>query len=217
MRITLNILTVFGFFLWSFGFLFINTTQLTAQDMEAVSREVNKTLMNQMIKEPLPPGISPENLPDPNSSGAKLLQKYCSQCHNIFSPRMHSAEKWSSVFQRVSWHMQDCPKGERMGRMAKVEAPSPQEGTELLNYLKLYSLQAADQSKLEHLDTSSGMTFLGTCAQCHALPDPKQHNTQEWPEITARMKQNMQFMDKPVIRPREEALIVQYLQNAATQ
>jgi len=217
MRITSYIMIVSGIFLWCFGLLMINPARSTAHDMETESREVTKTLMNQMIKEPLPPGISPENLPEPDSSGAKLLQKYCSQCHDIFSPKMHSAEKWSSVFQRVSWHMQDCPKGERMGRMAKVEAPSPEEGTELLNYLKRYSLIAADQSKLGQLDTPSGIAFLQICAQCHALPDPKQHAPQEWPAVTARMNQNMQFMHKSVIQPKEEALTIQYLQHATTQ
>ncbi len=104
-----------------------------------------------------------------------------------------------------------------MGRIKQIEAPSPQEGTELLNYLKRYSLHAADQSKLEHLDTPSGIAFLQTCAQCHALPDPKQHTAQEWPGVTTRMNQNMQLMHKPLIQPKEEALIVQFLQHAATQ
>ena len=104
-----------------------------------------------------------------------------------------------------------------MGRMIKIEAPSLQEGTELLTYLKRHSLHAADQSKLEHLDTPSGMAFLQTCAQCHALPDPKQHSTQEWPGVTTRMNQNMEFMHRPLIQPKEEALIVKFLQLAASQ
>ena len=104
-----------------------------------------------------------------------------------------------------------------MGAMIKIEAPSPQEGAELLTYLKRYSLLAADQSKLEHLDSPSGIAFLQTCAQCHALPDPKQHTPQEWPDVVAQMKQNMQFMHKPLIQPKEEALIVQFLQLSANQ
>ncbi len=104
-----------------------------------------------------------------------------------------------------------------MGRMLHIEAPSPQEGTELLTYLRQHSLHTADQSKLKHLDTPSGIAFLQTCPQCHALPDPQQHTTQEWPGVTIRMKQNMQFMHKPLIQPKEEALIVQFLQLAASQ
>jgi cytochrome c5 len=170
-----------------------------------------------MVPESLPPGIAPEKLPEPNSLGAKHLQKYCTQCHDLFSPRMHSAEKWISVFQRMSWHMQMMPRGRKMGAMIKIEAPSPQEGAELLTYLKRHSLLAADQSKLEHLDSPSGIAFLQTCAQCHALPAPIQHTTQEWPSITTRMKQNMQIMHKPLMQPKEEALIVQFLQLSANQ
>ena len=188
-----------------------------AQDKEIESREAVRALVRQMVPENLPPGIAPEKLPEPNSLGAKLMQKYCIQCHDIFSPRMHSAEKWLSVFQRMSFHMQMMPRGRKMGTMIKIEAPSLQESTELLTYLKRHSLRAADLSKLEHLDAPTGMAFLQTCPQCHALPDPKQHTTQEWPGVTTRMKQNMQFMHKPMIQPKEEALIVQFLQLTASQ
>jgi len=217
MKITNFIWVISGFFLWNSGFLLMNPPRVMAQDKEIERREAMRALVKQMVSEPLPPGITPEKLPEPNSLGAKLLQKYCIQCHDIFSPRMHSAEKWSSVFQRMSWHMQMMPKGRKMGRTRKMEAPSLQEGTELLTYLKRHSLHTADQSKLEHLDTPSGMAFLQICPQCHALPDPKQHSTQEWPGVTTRMNQNMQFMHKPLIQPKEEALIVQFLQLSANQ
>ena len=208
---------VSGFFLWYSGLLLINSPRVMAQDKEIESREAVRALVRQMVPENLPPGIAPEKLPEPNSLGAKLMQKYCIQCHDIFSPRMHSAEKWLSVFQRMSFHMQMMPRGRKMGTMIKIEAPSLQESTELLTYLKRHSLRAADLSKLKHLDAPTGMAFLQTCPQCHALPDPKQHTTQEWPGVTTRMKQNMQFMHKPMIQPKEEALIVQFLQLTASQ
>ena len=217
MKNTIFVWIMSGFFLWNSGLLLINPPQVMGQNSDMLDQGIMKALMKQMIPDRLPPGIAPEKLPEPNSLGAKLLQKYCIQCHDIFSPRMHSAEKWSSVFQRVSWHMQMMPRGKKMGRMIQIETPSPQEGTELLTYLKRHSLHAADQSKLEHLDTPSGMAFIQTCSQCHALPDPKQHTSQEWPGVTTRMNQNMQLMHKPLIQPKEEALIVQFLQHAATQ
>ena len=208
---------VSGFFLWYSELLLVNPSLVMAQDKEIESREAMKALVKQMAPVSFPPGIAPEKLPEPNSSGAKHLQKYCTQCHDLFSPRMHSAEKWISVFQRMSWHMQMMPRGRKMGAMIKIEALSPQEATELLTYLRRHSLQSVDQSKLEHLDTPSGIAFIQTCAQCHALPDPKQHSTQEWPGVTTRMNQNMQFMHKPLIQPKEEALIVQFLQLSANQ
>ena len=206
-----------GFFLWYPGFFLITPLLVIAQDGKIERGEATKALMKQMIPGNLPPGIAPEKLPEPNSLGAKHLQKYCNQCHEIFSPRMHSAEKWSSVFQRVSWHMQNCPIGEKMGRTLQIEIPSPQEETELLNYLKRHSLLAADQNNLEHLDTPIAIAFLQICAQCHALPDPKQHTTEEWLGVTARMKQNMQFMYKPLIQPNEEELIRKFLQITTSQ
>jgi len=217
MKITNFIWIISGLFLWSLGLILINSSQVLAQDKEIKSRDALRDLVKQMVPESLPPGITPEDLPEPNSSGAVLLQKYCNQCHDIFSPRMHSAEKWSSVFQRMSWHMQMMPRGRKIGKMIKIEAPSSQEGTELLTYLRQHSLHTADQGKLEHLDTPSGMAFLQTCAQCHALPDPKQHTTQEWPGVTTRMNQNLQQMQKPVIQPKEKALIVQFLLQAASR
>jgi hypothetical protein len=208
---------VSGFFFWYSGLLLINSPRVMAQDTEIESREAVKALVKLMVSEILPPGIAPEKLPEPNSLGTRLLQKYCIQCHDIFSPRMHSAEKWLSVFQRMSFHMQMMPRGRKMGMMIKIEVPSLQESTELLTYLKRHSLRTADLSKLEHLATSTGIAFLQTCPQCHALPDPKQHTTLEWPSVTTRMKQNMQFMHKPLIQPKEEALIVQFLQLTASQ
>jgi hypothetical protein len=208
---------VFGFFLWYPELLLINPPLVMAQNKEIESREAMRTLVQQMVSKSLPPGIAPEKLPEPNSLEAKHLRKYYTQCHDLFSPRMHSAEKWLSVFQRMSWHMQMMPRGRKMGTMIKIEVPSLQEETELLSYLKRHSLLAADQSKLEHLDSPSGIVFLQTCAQCHALPAPEQHTTQEWPGVTTRMKQNMRFMHKPLIQPKEEALIVQFLQLSANQ
>jgi hypothetical protein len=49
----------------------------------------------------LPPGTTPERLPDPDNPGAKLLSHYCSQCHNLPSPTMHTALEWQSVLTRM--------------------------------------------------------------------------------------------------------------------
>jgi cytochrome c2 len=215
MKVFLLILS--GFFLWYSELLLINPNIVMAQDKGTEKGEALRALVKHMVPESLPPGIAPEKLPEPNSFEAKHLQKYCTQCHDLFSPRMHSAEKWTSVFQRMSWHMQMLPRGRKMGTTINIEVPIPQDETELLTYLKRNSLQVAGQSKLEYLDTPSGMAFLQTCAQCHALPDPKQQSTQEWPDVATRMSHNMEIMHKPLIQPKEIALIVKFLQLAASQ
>lgn len=58
-------------------------------------------MMQQMMGGMLPPGIKSQDLPEPESRGAKLLNTYCSQCHNLPSPRMHTAEDWPRVAGRT--------------------------------------------------------------------------------------------------------------------
>jgi mono/diheme cytochrome c family protein len=130
---------------------------------------------------------------------------------------MHSAQEWPEVFQRMLMRMQMMSGGMMMGNMMRIKAPTSQEETTLLAYLNRHSLHAADQQTLSDLNSPSGMLFRQACSQCHALPDPKQHTPQEWPDVVARMKQNMQLMKLPLIQPKEEALIVQFLQQAASQ
>ena len=107
--------------------------------------------------------------------------------------------------------MQMMPSAVKNGKIIQVKAPSREEEVTMLNYLKQNSLIAADQSKLKGLDTPGGMKFLQTCSQCHALPEPNQYTPQEWPGIIARMKQNMQFMNKPIIHPEAEKQILEFL------
>jgi len=217
MKIINFIWIVTGFFLWNSGLLLMNPPQTMGQGMGMMNRGSMKAMMKQMMPDQLPPGIAPERLPEPDSSGAKLLQSYCSQCHDLPSPLMHSAEEWPEVLQRMLRRMQMMSGGMMMGSMMGIKTPTSQEETTLLAYLNRHSLHAADQRTLSGLNSSSGMLFQQACSQCHALPDPKQHTPQEWPDVVARMKQNMKQMQKPVIRPEEEALIVQFLQHAASR
>lgn len=38
---------------------------------------------------------------EPNSAGAKLLVKYCSDCHAPESPKAHVASEWAGVLYRM--------------------------------------------------------------------------------------------------------------------
>ncbi len=50
----------------------------------------------------LPPeGFPPESLPDPRSTGAQLTVRFCTQCHALPSPAMHSALDWPGVARRM--------------------------------------------------------------------------------------------------------------------
>ena len=60
-----------------------------------------KDMMKSMMPGMLPPGIKPENLLEPDSLGAKLLIRYCAQCHDLPSPFMHSGEEWPVIAGRM--------------------------------------------------------------------------------------------------------------------
>ena len=49
----------------------------------------------------VPPGTRPEDLPVPESRGAALVNQYCSQCHNLPSPSLHTAVEWPQVVERM--------------------------------------------------------------------------------------------------------------------
>jgi len=208
MKLTNVIWIILGVIVWASSSMAI---RVRAQDMAMQSREVIEAFVEPMKLYDLPPGIAPESLPEPDSSGAKLMQQYCSQCHDIFSPRMHSAKRWEIVSQRMALHMQMMPSAVKNSKIVHIIAPSREEEATLLSYLQQNSLNTADQSKLKGLDTPGGMKFIQTCSQCHALPEPNQHTPQEWPGVIARMQQNIQFMNKSLIKPEEEALILEYL------
>ena len=128
-------------------------------------------MMNQMMPDLVPPGVNPEDLPDPDSKGAQLLVYYCTACHNLPSPSMHTEEEWSVVadrmFRRIS----------RMsgGMLINIEMPSPQEQQEIVTYLKTHSLKSIPPHKLPSPETQGAMLFKDRCSQCHGLPDPGRH------------------------------------------
>lgn len=160
----------------------------------------NMDKMHDMMSGRLPPGIEPEDLPKPDSKGAKLLVRYCTQCHNLSSPSMHSSEEWPTVtqrmFNRLSW--MSGMREEWMGMMW-MKAPTPEEKREIVAYLKEYSLKSIASDIIPFPESPGAISFKNTCSQCHALPDPKIHTAEEWPAVVERMKVNMKIMEKPVI------------------
>jgi len=175
-----------------------------------------REMMQRMMGDVLPPGIDPALLPAPDSKGAKLLSRYCAQCHNLPGPGMHTASEWPPVVKRMNRRTQMMSGHGMMGMMmGGVEAPSERELQELVAYLQKHAQRPIDTTQYPDLDTQSGRSFQETCAQCHALPDPKQHTRDEWSPVVARMKQNMVAMDKPV--PKEQVMkeIAAFLQRHA--
>lgn len=163
--------------------------------------------------EGFPPTTDPASLPEPASKGAKLLRRYCDQCHDLPGPGLHTAEEWPAVVTRMKKNMDSS--GIMMRLMHGVRKPDKKETETLLAYLQANAHQPIDPSKLPDRDSPGAQAFERTCSQCHALPDPKQHTAGEWPATVTRMTQNMRNMDKPVPDAATLASIVTYLEKNA--
>jgi cytochrome c5 len=168
-------------------------------------------MMHEMMSGVLPPGVRPDQLPDPDGPGAKLLAFYCDQCHNLPSPKMHTAEEWPRVVGRM------LERARRMSgmMMMRVNVPTQKEEGTLVDYLKENAMEGLPPGAAPAPDSPGAALFQQTCSQCHALPDPKQHGPSEWPAVVERMRSNMQAMGKRVITEDEKKEIEAYLTRRA--
>jgi cytochrome c5 len=153
-----------------------------------------------MLERILPPTFDAAQLPQRKSQGARLVVAYCVQCHNLPNPAMHHAAKWPVIVQRMVVRMEG--KG-NMGAlmsemMAGVKAPSAEDTKILVAYLRRHSQKPLDPQLYPEVNRPSGEAFRIACNQCHVLPDPKRHTAAEWPQVVARMQENMEWMNRVV-------------------
>ncbi|TXH74122.1 hypothetical protein [Thiobacillus sp.] len=167
---------------------------------------MHRNMMQRMMGGTLPPGMDPARLPESDSSGARLLQQFCMQCHNLPGPGLHTASEWPQVLGRMNMRMQ------MMGGMMGVAAPDPVQLEILLGYLQRHAQKPIDAGEFPDLNTREGRAFSATCVQCHALPDPRQHIAREWPAVVGRMRSNMTAMGKIVPDETTTNEIVDFLQ-----
>ena len=191
---------VIGIALLMVGIIGLNTLPGMSMTMGGgmmTDRQHMKDMMKGMMGALLPPGIHPENLPDPQSAGARLLAQYCTQCHDLPGPGMHTAEQWASVLDRMNQRMRMMSGRGMMGMMQDIKAPSDTELQTLVRYLQQHAQVPIDRTRYTDLNTPAGTLFEATCSQCHVLPDPRQHTSGEWPVVVERMAKNMRTMGKP--------------------
>ncbi len=76
-------------------------------------------------------------------------------------------------------------------------------------------IQGVTPSELPDIDTEEGRAFQQYCSQCHAMPNPRQHNAVQWPAVVERMKNYMEVQQKQV--PKDDQLndIIRFLQEHA--
>ncbi len=177
-----------------------------------MDREGMKEMMQRMMPDMLPPGIKPEALPEPDSRGAKLLSRYCTQCHNLPSPAMHSAVEWPVITDRMFSRMSMMS---GMMGMMNVENPSSEEQQIIVAYLRVHSMRTILPGALPAPESRGAVLFRDECSQCHALPDPQLHTAVEWPKVLERMRRNMESMKKKVISEQDRRMIEEYLKSHA--
>lgn len=169
-----------------------------------------KEMMKIMMGAQLPSGINPENLPDPHSTGVHAFARYCTQCHELPGPGLHTADEWPSVVDRMNRRMRMMG-----GMMHDIKAPTDNELLILVAYLQRHAQKPMDKTKYTDLNTPAGKSFEVMCSQCHTLPDPKQHTVDEWPGVVERMTQNMKTMGKPLPDQATLETVVEFLQTHA--
>jgi cytochrome c5 len=153
-----------------------------------------------------PPGVTPADLPDPQSQGAQLVAQYCAQCHNLAAPSMHSATDWPGVVRRMWLRMEWLPPS--LG----VQVPSIPERFAMLEYLTANALKVSGAV----LPAGRGRDdFALVCSRCHALPDPRVHSAQDWPTVFARMEQNIVRMKMQPLTQSQTTNILLYLQDVS--
>jgi cytochrome c5 len=169
----------------------------------ALSEQERRLLTSATIL--LPPGLSPDSLPDPHSRGAQMLIAYCPQCHMLPSPASHASQDWPSVARRM-WVRIDMMHGD-LG----VSVPAEGDRIAMLNYLMAHALKVA-----EHLPEGPGKNvFSAMCSRCHLLPDPRTHSPADWIAVIERMERNMQRMKVSGLSHEQTVSIIQYLQTAS--
>ena len=186
------------------------TASATRADSVPATADMNPTaqllLASASVALP-PPGIQIEDLPDPQSAGARMLQSYCVTCHSLPSPAMHSATDWPSVVRRM-WLRMDL-----LDPQYAIPTPQLGERIVLLDYLTTNSLKV---SRANLPDAPGRQSFVNTCAQCHELPDPHQHSAQDWFVTVRRMNDHMRAILQRELTTAEIDEISRYLSAVAT-
>ena len=155
----------------------------------------------------IPKGVNPAALPEPHSPGAKALQLYCAQCHELPVPAMHTPMEWSAVLMRMRGAVKD--RGGR-GMLSRMTVPGEKDWDTLFQYLRKHALQPIDAEQYQ-LDSPGAGAFMSTCSQCHGAPSPKLHTAKQWPRVVLRMKQHMQSGKAEIPDPATTQQIVDFL------
>lgn len=133
-------------------------------------------------RDTVPPGIDPALLPTPGAPGAALLQRYCTQCHELPGPGRHTRAQWPAVLARMEVLMR-VSRFYR-GALGPAAVPDAGEWQLLGDYLQDHALRPL--SVAAPTDGAEAL-YRAACGDCHAAPDPDAYPAAAWPALLARM------------------------------
>jgi len=98
----------------------------------------NNMLEGVMMGGEMPQGADPAQLPEPQSKGAKLINHFCTQCHGLPTPILHSKPGWPPVITRMGVRMDWLTNNNsKMG----IFAPSPEELKTITDYMQKHAAE----------------------------------------------------------------------------
>jgi cytochrome c5 len=118
------------------GLWMIRSYPMSMDGMGMMGQADMKEMMKRMMGDQLPPAIKEADLPEPESRGARLVARYCTRCHDLPSPALHTSSEWPKVLARMDKHV------EMMAGMSGIPKPSQEERETLLHYLQRYAADA---------------------------------------------------------------------------
>lgn len=146
-------------------------------------------------KDIIPPGIAPTLLPEPASVGALVLQRYCTQCHNLPGPGRHTRNEWPTVLARMDTLMKVSHF--YRGLLGPVAMPDAGERAALQAYLQDHALRPLPPRATGLPTDGAEPLYRAVCGDCHAAPDPRAYAAASWPALLARMDAHRTTMARP--------------------
>lgn len=105
------------------------------QQVNSISQQ-KSMLEGVMMGGQMPKGADPLQLPEPQSKGAQLINHFCTQCHGLPMPALHSDIGWPPVVNRMSLRMEWITINN--GKMGIFD-PTPAEVKTIIEYMQKHS------------------------------------------------------------------------------
>ncbi len=153
----------------------------------------------------IPGGLAAKSLPEPESRGARLFSRHCSQCHNLPNPKMYSSDEWPMMFNRMMSHARSMA-----SIRGDITVPADDERESIVDYLRRNGLRAISPDD-PYLKTPEAFQFVWFCSTCHALPDPSLHRAAEWESVIERMEGYRKEQKREGMTESEKEKILKFL------